>query len=628
MANLNGTVRRGGIVGLGVVAGTAIWPLGGMEALAIVPNDEPRVGLVMAVLSHPLGEARRMSPTSHGEGSERMVRNGPSIAPDIAASLRHRVFGGAIDLQIEPGRIAVVGRDASPALPTGAVLDAAAPALPPEWQVWRLDDDLGQLLATRKEILFATPFLRCAEGHWRIPTRDLLLRTHDRLSDAELATLLADHGLDAAAVMARDEWGLDRLVRLRPSIRDGISMVRLADRLADDPRIRFAEPDFLMAGAPGGQVFPSDPFFPDQWGFHNTNQPTVCLDSSSTDDVDVNAPEAWALVQGSPDVIVLVIDNGVEFGHPDMLDDPSLGFDPTPGNGGGEPVHACDSHGTPVAGLIVATADNGLGIAGLAHGVRFASARISMVNDSCSIWTVQPSWVASSLSWGEQVGARISNTSWRFTPSATIADAYAARADAGMLHFASSGNQTLPSVSFPARLPSVVAVGALRRDGELASFSNWGIDQELVAPGVGLLAPDRVGAAGYSGTDYTCFGGTSAAAPMAAGVAALMLSANPQLGAEQMRLMMQQTATDLGTAGWDQFFGHGLVRADAAVLAALDALHGDPDLDGNGVVDGADLALLLGAWGSAGPLGDLNADGVVDGADLGVLLGFWGAITP
>jgi len=317
---------------------------------------------------------------------------------------------------------------------------------------------------------------------------------------------------------------------------------------------------------------------------------------------------------------VVVIDNGMQFDHPDLLADPALGFDPTGQNGGGGPVLACDNHGTAVGGCIAALGDNGIGVAGIASGVSLASVRISTVGPSCSGWTVQGSWVASAMVWSMSHGARITNTSWSFGVSGTITFAYGIAAEAGILHFASSGNGSSSNIAYPASLPVVVAVGATESSGALAWFSNSGEDQELVAPGDAIVTTDRTGSAGYSGGEYTCINGTSFSSPMAAGVAALMMSVNSSLTAAQVRTLLKTSSTDMGASGWDPTFGWGQVNARRAVLAA----EHPGDLDFSGQVDSADLALLLGVWDDAGPHGDLNGDGAVNALDLSILLGDWG----
>ncbi len=141
-----------------------------------------------------------------------------------------------------------------------------------------------------------------------------------------------------------------------------------------------------------------------------------------------------------------------------------------------------------------------------------------------------------------------------------------------------SGNSNLAwsGVSFPANIPNNIAVGAITNQGAIWNYSSRGSEMDLVAPSgdVSLLGnlttTDRMNTNGHETGNYTNrFGGTSAACPQVAGVAALMLSVNPALTEAQVRTKLQQTATDMGSAGFDNTFGYGRVNAYAAVMSAL-----------------------------------------------------------
>jgi subtilisin family serine protease len=124
-------------------------------------------------------------------------------------------------------------------------------------------------------------------------------------------------------------------------------------------------------------------------------------------------------------------------------------------------------------------------------------------------------------------------------------------------------------------------------------------------------------------TTYTTRDGTSFAAPHVSGAISLMLSANPYLDAESIRAILEATAVDLDEPGYDLFTGFG--RLDAA--AAVAAVPAPGDVDRNGVVNGADLAIVLGSWGPCPPEASCDADvdrsGAVDGVDLSLVLGGW-----
>ncbi|MFW5761594.1 MAG: S8 family peptidase [Cyclobacteriaceae bacterium] len=137
-------------------------------------------------------------------------------------------------------------------------------------------------------------------------------------------------------------------------------------------------------------------------------------------------------------------------------------------------------------------------------------------------------------------------------------------------------------VAFPANVNGVITVGAIDRNGNIHNYSSRGTEMDLVAPSGGVpgdvVTTDRMGDLGYNDGDnpnYAFeFNGTSAAAPQVSGVAALMLSVNPNLTEAQVRTILQNTATDMGASGFDNTFGYGRLNAQAAVEAALPTITG------------------------------------------------------
>lgn len=560
-----------------------------------------------------------------------------AIASDAPIPIPH--FKDPIPTTIAADRLAVLCHaGAAPPVVEGAepiVDDSDAPALPPGWTILRLaaPDQPGgaerraaveRALDAEPAVRFVSPVLENHEG-WRIATPDLVVRfepsTPRETREAILATYIAPHSPLAPApfpgdVVRRDAFGLDGCHLIRLHARSTDEVLAAANALSRLDAVRFAEPDMLMSASPA--VPSDDPSFGEQWALMNVGQP-ACASSPGVADVDMDVPEAWPTTTGDPELIVLVIDNGVQFDHPDLLGDPALGFDATGQGGAGWPVHPCDDHGTAIAGVIAAIAGNGLGTAGVAPNVTFASARISTVNASCSGWTIQGSWVAAAMEFGLSIGMRITNTSYTFPASSLIDDAYANADALGVLHIVAAGNGSSSQLAYPAKLPSVMAVAAITNAGAKASFSNVGTGLSFAAPGVDVTTSDRTGSEGYAPGDTCCVSGTSLACPCVAGVAALAMSANPSLTNHATRSVLRRTCVDLGAPGYDTTFGWGVPNAAAAMKAALRPA----DLDLDGVVDGADLGVLLSKWGSASPTGDIDGNGVVDGADLGEMLSAW-----
>ena len=200
-----------------------------------------------------------------------------------------------------------------------------------------------------------------------------------------------------------------------------------------------------------------------------------------------------------------------------------------------------------------------------------------------------------------------------------------------MVHFASSMNAGDSEIGYPANVASVNAVGSIDADGTRSSFSNYGTGLALMAPGRNVQTSDLTGTDGYSSNDYHLISGTSFASPYAAGVAALAISMTPSLTSTQVEAILSSTAMDLGDAGYDTEYGHGLVQAHHVVVEAFNLTPLGPcmaDISGDGVVNTADLGGMIGVFGTNDPFGDVNGDGVVDTADLGILLSEFGRDCP
>lgn len=355
--------------------------------------------------------------------------------------------------------------------------------------------------------------------------------------------------------------GLDDAYRVRMRVTNAYAVLDAANALAKSPNVIFAEPNARFTG--GGTFTPNDPSYSVCWGLHNTGQL-----ANSLPGFDVDAPEAWDRVRGDSRIKILVIDTGVQQDHPDI--DQLPGHDVTTDAGNGGPVNSNDNHGTAVAGVVGARTNNGLGTSGLAFGSPCVSVRTFITQNPQGGWSSQTTWTTDALEWGRQQGVRVTlNSNYYSFQSAFIAEKYAQLRDLGIVHVASSGNNGEAVVSYPAQLPSVLAVGAITNRGVRASYSNHGPNLALVAPGSTIYTTDRTGARGYSSTeDYVFLSGTSYSAPFVAGAAALVLSANRFLLATHVEAILEQNATDLGPTGRDDEYGHGLLNADRAVARA------------------------------------------------------------
>ena len=258
-----------------------------------------------------------------------------------------------------------------------------------------------------------------------------------------------------------------------------------------------------------------------------------------------------------------VVDTGVDYTHPDLKADyDAHGYDyvhndddPYPvgdGIGGDRGV----DHGTHVAGIIGATINNNTGIAGLAQ-VPIMAVRVLNDEGRGSYWSV-----AKGIVYAANAGAKIINLSLGGGKSGKVLESAIQFAQAtGCLIIAAAGNTGKRGVEYPAKYDAVIAVSATDQNDNLASFSSYGPEVELAAPGVKILSTTP-------GDHYGVMSGTSMAAPHVAGVAALVWAANPKLTAAQVRKILCDTADDLGPSGRDEKFGYGRVDAYRAVKAA------------------------------------------------------------
>lgn len=316
--------------------------------------------------------------------------------------------------------------------------------------------------------------------------------------------------------------------------------------------------------------------------------------TGGTSGMDINVIPAWNITSGNSNITVAVLDTGVDLSHEDLAANILPGYTVGDSEGLGAPKNwlanfdkakEIKGHGTACAG-IVAAIDNSIGVRGVASGVKILPVNIAPHQVQLDIYgTVIYQGFATSrqisdaILWaGER--ADVLSLSWGYGENDDIAEAIqtvvsTGRNGKGCVVVAASGNsydKGVKDVGFPAKDNNVIAVGAINKSGNICNYSQRGEDLDLVAFGGNsdISTTDVMGEYGFNGGNYVFdFGGTSAACPQVAGVAALMLSANPQLTEYQVRTILQQTARDLGTAGWDATYGYGLVDAGQAVAKAL-----------------------------------------------------------
>jgi subtilisin family serine protease len=406
----------------------------------------------------------------------------------------------------------------------------------------------------------------------------------------------------------------------------------------------------------------SDPLFDDQWQLHNTGQELwfpcrlvqgepfcgICGNAEGlpgTPDSDIDAPEAWELETGSSDVVVAVIDVGVDKDHPDLRDKLVSGKNYVEGPNecpdacmlpddpeNDCPEAECDtsytSHGTRIAGIIAAATNNGKGIAGVSHGALVMPLRISEKYNEVEVKKALTDAT-------NDPDVKIINMS--FTAVAgTLDTALSTASGGGKLLISGVGNCwiTPPEgctepVTYPASHEDVMAVSSTNFKDERSCFTKMGPEVSVAAPGEDIVSthnPDsQFDCNRLTDPDLYCRGnGTSFSGPHVAGVAALIWSVDLNFGPEEVRRFIQATADDLGDTGHDSAFGCGRINAFRAVCRALCPANID-DVCAVGIVD---FLQLLAGWGPCPDQccpADLNDDGTVGINDFLILLASWGS---
>jgi len=416
-------------------------------------------------------------------------------------------------------------------------------------------------------------------------TSSLVVRFADTVSVAEALRMSKAFGSVAARPLIPEknlfllEFGVDRIQTI-PSLRTALHS------RAD---VVYAEPNWVMVV----RTTSADPLYANQWHLENTGQVLPDPVPGIIPDADIDAPEAWNITNGASDVVVAVLDDGVQTTHPDLVNSLSPSntwYDAADGDSDPSPQPG-RYHGTCIAGIIAATTDNGIGGGGVAPGVKIMPVRMTVAYTNES--STETAWAVDSIQWAVSNGASVINCSWAISDGGgALSDAIDhalqnGREGKGCVVVVSAGNENSTIRHFPAIYEPVLTVGASspaderKSPGSVDGETHWGSDYgshlDCVAPGVKICTTDLLGSDGHDPGDYTYrFAGTSASTPIAGGIAALLLSVDNNLTQEEVVSILRQSAERVGgyrytslrgDGYWDPEMGFGRLNAHRVLQA-------------------------------------------------------------
>jgi parallel beta-helix repeat protein len=394
------------------------------------------------------------------------------------------------------------------------------------------------------------------------------------------------------------------------SLDETINLLEVVEQYNNDPNVEIAEADYYLdfyslTGLEDSDqplidfdsqftgYIPNDPYFNMQYALHNIGQ------TGGTSDADVDAPEAWEIQQGRPDIIIAVPDTGVDINHPDLADNIWINDDEIPDNGIDDDKNGFIDdiygwnfydksndvidefgHGTHCSGIIAAVIDNELGVAGIAGKCKIMPLKLyTLKNTIESIkYAIDNDANIISMSFGLNPFVKTNETGL-LGLTLTYADLK------GMVLIAAAGNSPdfLSSVgSLPASHDKVIAVAATDHNDMKASFSTYGSFIDVAAPGCDILSLRAAGTDMYQGSlgyeegaffvppfDENAIlyrsWGTSMSCPLVAGVAALVLSQKPGLSNSEVRTILRSSTDPVIS---DEFIGIGRINANKALNKA------------------------------------------------------------
>ncbi|MBN2412220.1 S8 family serine peptidase [candidate division KSB1 bacterium] len=462
---------------------------------------------------------------------------------------------------------------------------------------------ISSLLKADPNVLAVCPVMTDQEGYPRyfIPN-EFTVQFNETHAKDEMVRIIRSYG----CTIIKEQWTYGYYTLSVPAGKELFETIRT---FTDLPEVKFSELSYI--GFKDYCFDPNDTFYAQQWALNNVGT------GGGSADADTDAREGWDIERGDADILVVIIDTGVEWTHPDLRpniaqnlfedadadghtiefiggnwvldpgdlngvdddgngrDDDLVGWDfvdddnnPTP-----QAIDAADDfypHGTCCAGIAAAVTDNNQGVAGIAHNCRLMGLRVNLYS---GMNQNRADAINYATDFRFNYDGVVISCSWSASGNITaIHNAIVnARTNAVLCCFASGNGNTTP-ISYPARYIETMAVGATSEcderktptscDGEFWWGSNYGDSLDIAAPGVNLYTTDIQGADGYGGGDYIAdMNGTSGATPHVAGAAALLLSYDNSLAPADLQDILMQSADKVG--GYD--YSHDASRPGHSV---------------------------------------------------------------
>ncbi|NIX56638.1 MAG: S8 family serine peptidase, partial [candidate division Zixibacteria bacterium] len=473
-------------------------------------------------------------------------------------------------------------------------------------------EQLENMLRSQPEVENLPPvYLAERDQYILILTNEFLVKFREDISPQRINQFNEEHQVE---VVEKDQYE-ENLFALKVTSASQRNALAMANIYHESEITLWATPNFLQEVR---KMFkPNDDHFKEQWHLNNTGQ------DKGTVGEDIDAVAAWNLSMGNENVVIAILDDGVDYNHEDLKanifknpaeisgnsidDDKNSYTDDVRGwdfyDDDNNPLPSTfnkpynnqalnDIHGTPCAGIAAACTNNKLGVSGIAGNCKILPVKIFGGKTSSDLSTTAN--LAKAIKYASTL-ADVLSCSWGTSSSTAVTNAFKYAADKGRgglgcVIFCASGNNNSSGVNYPAKLSTVIAVGASTNKGVRSSTTKWGSNY---GSELDIMAPSSGGTRGIYTTDVSVskrgfddldskglytkdFGGTSASTPLAAGVGALVLSMNPNLSKAKVQEILQNTAKKIDASnanydkktGFSNTYGYGKVNAHKALKEA------------------------------------------------------------